>query len=144
MAQAKTGARGVPKEDIPIDYRTIDRITGPLLFVKDVADAAYGEMVEISLPDGTARLHHRRDAIVQQVEQALGELGTHGLETHGVGTHHQHGADDFRFLRSGLELVQGVFRRARDIIQRGQSPRIAGQPFHQHREHGGSVQVRIV
>jgi V/A-type H+/Na+-transporting ATPase subunit B len=71
MAQAKTGARGVPKEDVPIDYRTIDRITGPLLFVKDVANAAYGEMVEISLPDGTRRqgqvLDSRKGLAIVQV-----------------------------------------------------------------------------
>jgi V/A-type H+-transporting ATPase subunit B len=71
MAQAKTGARGVPKADVPIDYRTIDRITGPLLFVKDVANAAYGEMVEISLPDGTRRqgqvLDSRKGLAIVQV-----------------------------------------------------------------------------
>jgi V/A-type H+/Na+-transporting ATPase subunit B len=71
MAQAKSGGKGVPKEDVPIDYRTIDRITGPLLFVKDVANAAYGEMVEISLPDGTRRqgqvLDSRKGLAIVQV-----------------------------------------------------------------------------
>ena len=71
MAQAKTSGKGVPKEDVPIDYRTIDRITGPLLFVKDVANAAYGEMVEISLPDGTRRqgqvLDSRKGLAIVQV-----------------------------------------------------------------------------
>ncbi len=71
MAQSKPSGRGVPKEDVPIDYRTIDRITGPLLFVKDVANAAYGEMVEISLPDGTRRqgqvLDSRKGLAIVQV-----------------------------------------------------------------------------
>ncbi|MCI4368285.1 MAG: V-type ATP synthase subunit B [Thermoplasmata archaeon] len=40
---------------VPVDYRTIDRVTGPLLFVREVANAAYGEIVEIQQPDGTRR-----------------------------------------------------------------------------------------
>jgi V/A-type H+-transporting ATPase subunit B len=71
MAQAKAAPKGTPKSDVPIDYRTIDRITGPLLFVKDVLNAAYGEIVEISLPDGTRRqgqvLDSRRGLAIVQV-----------------------------------------------------------------------------
>ena len=40
---------------IPVDYRTVDRVTGPLLFVRDVANAAYGEIVEIEVPGGGRR-----------------------------------------------------------------------------------------
>ena len=71
MAQAKAAAKSTPKSDVPVDYRTIDRITGPLLFVKDVLNAAYGEIVEISLPDGTRRrgqvLDSRRGLAIVQV-----------------------------------------------------------------------------
>ena len=45
MATAKSSGRSSDAPDVPIDYRTIDRITGPLLFVRDVEKAAYGEMV---------------------------------------------------------------------------------------------------
>src|SRR5579862_6853047 len=71
MATAKSAPKGTPKPDVPVDYRTIDRITGPLLFVKDVANAAYGEIVEISLPDGTRRqgqvLDSRKGLAIVQV-----------------------------------------------------------------------------
>ena len=56
---------------VPLDYRTIDRVSGPLLFVRDVQNAAYGEIVEISLPDGSRRqgqvLDSRRGLAIVQV-----------------------------------------------------------------------------
>lgn len=56
---------------VPIDYRTVDRVTGPLLFVKDVANAAYGEIVEIEIPGGERRqgqvLDSRRGLAIVQV-----------------------------------------------------------------------------
>lgn len=62
---------------VPLEYRTIERIAGPLLFVEGVANAAYGEIVEITLPDGTSRkgqvLESRRGlAIVQVFGPTLG------------------------------------------------------------------------
>ncbi|HEY6237688.1 MAG TPA: V-type ATP synthase subunit B, partial [Thermoplasmata archaeon] len=68
---AKSAPKGDRASKVPIDYRTIDRVTGPLLFVRDVASAAYGEMVEISLPDGTRRqgqvLDSRKGLAIVQV-----------------------------------------------------------------------------
>ena len=68
---AKSGSKSVPESDVPVDYRTIDRIAGPLLFVRDVANAAYGEIVEIALPDGTRRqgqvLDSRKGLAIVQV-----------------------------------------------------------------------------
>src|SRR5579859_7414979 len=68
---AKSSSKNVPTSDVPIDYRTIDRISGPLLFVRDVANAAYGEIVEIALPDGTRRqgqvLDSRKGLAIVQV-----------------------------------------------------------------------------
>ncbi len=56
---------------VPVDYKTIERIAGPLLFVEGVASAAYGEIVEIALPDGTLRtgqvLESRRGLAIIQV-----------------------------------------------------------------------------
>ena len=64
-------AKAPPPPEVPIDYRTIDRISGPLLFVRDIGNAAYGEMVEISLPDGSRRqgqvLDSRRGLAIVQV-----------------------------------------------------------------------------
>jgi V/A-type H+/Na+-transporting ATPase subunit B len=70
MASAKGRGSAAPPST-PVDYRTIDRISGPLLFVEDVANAAYGEIVEIGLPDGTRRqgqvLDSRRGLAIVQV-----------------------------------------------------------------------------
>src|SRR5579871_5331962 len=66
MATTKT-----PAPSVPVDYRTIDRISGPLLFVRDVENAAYGEIVEISLPNGDRRqgqvLDSRKGLAIVQV-----------------------------------------------------------------------------
>ncbi|MFI5413520.1 MAG: V-type ATP synthase subunit B [Candidatus Lutacidiplasmatales archaeon] len=68
-------AKGTTSErvsaDVPVDYRTIDRVAGPLLFVRDVANAAYGEIVEIQLPTGERRqgqvLDSRKGLAIVQV-----------------------------------------------------------------------------
>jgi V/A-type H+-transporting ATPase subunit B len=67
MAEAKpTAGSGVP-----IEYRTVERVAGPLLFVRDVANAAYGEIVEIQIPDGERRqgqvLDSRKGLAIVQV-----------------------------------------------------------------------------
>jgi V/A-type H+-transporting ATPase subunit B len=54
MAPAKAATK-TAAPDVPIEYRTIDRVSGPLLFVREVTNAAYGEIVEIGLPDGARR-----------------------------------------------------------------------------------------
>ena len=38
-----------------IDYRTVRQISGPLLFVEKVRDAAYNELVEITMENGEKR-----------------------------------------------------------------------------------------
>jgi V/A-type H+-transporting ATPase subunit B len=66
---AAKGASSSPA--VPVDYRTIDRVAGPLLFVRDVANAAYGEIVEIQLPTGERRqgqvLDSRKGLAIVQV-----------------------------------------------------------------------------
>jgi V/A-type H+-transporting ATPase subunit B len=56
---------------MPVDYRTIERIAGPLLFVEGVDNAAYGEIVDITMPDGVTRrgqiLESRRGLAIVQV-----------------------------------------------------------------------------
>jgi V/A-type H+/Na+-transporting ATPase subunit B len=74
-AKSAPVAKAAP--EVPVDYRTIDRVAGPLLFVREVADAAYGEIVEISLPNGERRqgqvLDSRKGlAIVQVFGPTLG------------------------------------------------------------------------
>jgi V/A-type H+/Na+-transporting ATPase subunit B len=75
MAQPKAVATAVARINIPVDYRTIDRVSGPLLFVREVENAAYGEIVEISLPDGSRRrgqvLDSRKGLAIVQVFGAM-------------------------------------------------------------------------
>ncbi len=68
---AAGGATPPKDRAVPIEYRTIDRVSGPLLFVRDVANAAYGEIVEIQLPNGERRqgqvLDSRKGLAIVQV-----------------------------------------------------------------------------
>ena len=38
-----------------VEYTSVNRVAGPLLFVEGVSNAAYNELVEITLPDGEKR-----------------------------------------------------------------------------------------
>ena len=64
-------ARNPPHLTVPLDYKTLERIAGPLIFVAGVDRAAYGEMVEITLPTGETRkgqiLESRRGLAIVQV-----------------------------------------------------------------------------
>ncbi len=50
-APAESGKRSL----VSTDYRTISYVTGPLVFVKNVHNVAYNEMVAIRMPDGAKR-----------------------------------------------------------------------------------------
>ena len=68
---SKESTTGRASSAVPVDYRTIDRVAGPLLFVRDIANAAYGEIVEIQLPTGERRqgqvLDSRKGLAIVQV-----------------------------------------------------------------------------
>ncbi len=68
---ARTTKASPAVADVPIDYHTIDRVTGPLLFVREIDNAAYGEIVEITLPSGERRqgqvLDSRKGLAIVQV-----------------------------------------------------------------------------
>ncbi|MGA8857683.1 MAG: HAS-barrel domain-containing protein, partial [Candidatus Bathyarchaeia archaeon] len=61
------------------EYSTVNEISGPLLFVKNVKGVGYGELVRIRTPTGEERrgqvLEVRRDLAVVQVFE-----GTSGLD----------------------------------------------------------------
>ncbi len=61
------------------EYKTIERIAGPLVFVKKVKDVAYGEVVEVILANGERRLGQvldsSEDVVVVQVFE-----GTSGMD----------------------------------------------------------------
>jgi V/A-type H+-transporting ATPase subunit B len=66
----------------PIDYGSIDRVTGPLIVVRGVEGVGYDEMAEIRLPDGTVRhgvvLEVDRDLAVVQVYEGTRGIGISG------------------------------------------------------------------
>ncbi len=69
-----------PSSLVTREYRTIDYVSGPLVFVNNVKGAAYGEMVRIKLRNGEERTGQVLDiseehAIVQVFE------GTRGIDT---------------------------------------------------------------
>jgi len=60
-----------------VAYKTISKISGPLVFVEGVQNAAYGEMVEVKLPNGEKRQGQVLDsgqglAVVQVFGPTLG------------------------------------------------------------------------
>ncbi len=61
------------------EYKTIERIAGPLVFVKKVKDVAYGEVVEVILSNGERRmgqvLDSSEDIVVVQIFE-----GTSGID----------------------------------------------------------------
>jgi V/A-type H+-transporting ATPase subunit B len=68
---------------VPREYRTISRISGPLLFVEAVKDVGYSELVRVIAPDGSERRGQILEvsdkmAVVQVFE------GTSGLDVKGT------------------------------------------------------------
>lgn len=59
------------------EYKTISEVAGPLMLVKDVEEATYDELGEITLPDGSKRMCkvleiNGSDAVVQLFESSAG------------------------------------------------------------------------
>ena len=68
-----------------VSFKSLDKVAGPLIFVKGVDNASYGEMVEIKLENGERRQGQVLDtsqglAIVQVFGQTLG-INTSGTST---------------------------------------------------------------
>jgi len=80
MAENTTVAPEAPARSLlSVDYRTINYVTGPLLFVHNVHGVAYNEMVAIMMPNGARRsgqvLEVSNDIAVIQVFE-----GTQGID----------------------------------------------------------------
>ena len=84
-------------------YRTLSHIAGPLVFVDRIRDVAYGEMVEISGPDGEVRLG-----------QVLEVDGQRGVVQVFAGT-------------GGLNLVRTCVRFTGDVARLGVSLAMLGR-----------------
>ncbi len=71
------------------EYRTITDIAGPLIFVEKTEPVGFGELVNISLPDGTKKrgqvLDTSKDIVVVQVfEGTVGIDRSSGVTTSGL------------------------------------------------------------
>ncbi len=65
---------------LPVEYRTVTGLAGPLLTVESVKEVPYDSLVEIALPDGT----HRRGRVLEtDSNRAVVQVfeGTDGLDT---------------------------------------------------------------
>jgi len=100
------------------EYLTISNISGPLLVVEGVRDAAYGEVVEVTGPDGERRrgqvLDSREGMAIIQVYE-----GTTGLDT--KGTRVRFTGETVKF-GVGLELLGRIFNGRGDPIDGGPKP----------------------
>ena len=100
---------------VSTDYRTISYVTGPLVFVENVHDVSYNEMVAIRMPDGARRsgqvLEVSGDTAVIQVFE-----GTQGIDVD---------ATEVRFLEEvarisvSLDLLGRVLNGTGDPIDGG-------------------------
>jgi len=72
-----------------LEYRTVSQIAGPLLFVENVENAGYGEIVEITLPDGEKKsgqvLDTRKGMAIVQVFGPTTGLDTKGTSVKFLG-----------------------------------------------------------
>jgi V/A-type H+-transporting ATPase subunit B len=80
MAEQTATATVAAPSLLTTEYRTLNYVTGPLIFVNNVHGVAYGEMVDINLPNGSVRtgqvLEVADDIAVIQVFE-----GTQGIDT---------------------------------------------------------------
>ena len=126
-----------PRSLLSTEYRTLSYVTGPLIFVKNVHDVAYNEMVAILMPDGSERsgqvLEVSGDIAVIQVFE-----GTHGID---VDAHARPlprgGREDRRVARAARPRAQR--HRQADRRRRADHPREA--PRH-HRRADQPVHAR--
>ena len=119
------------------------------------------QLREVSLAQGAAGLHHRRDALVEQVEQHLRQLRAGRVVDHGVGAHHHHRAHDFLasdlgsraplgagVKSPGLSLLdqRAILRRQRIALEHHRFALIARaaiEPVHRN-ALGGSLEQQAV
>src|SRR5208283_5366967 len=143
-AKAPSSAPAPPA--VPVDYRTIDRVAGPLLFVRDVANAAYGEIVEIQLPSGERRqgqvLDSRKGLAIVQVfgptmgislertsVKFLGEVATLPVSDEMLGRVFMGLGEPSEFIQTGISTID-----VNNTLVRGQKLPIfsgAGLPHNQ-------------
>jgi V/A-type H+-transporting ATPase subunit B len=111
---AETGRKQTPL--YVINYRTVNYIAGPLLFVEGVRDVGFNEIVELEGPDGQLRrgqvLEVDRDRAVVQVFAGTRGLSLAGTEVRFTG--------DVARLNVSLEMLGRTFNGSGEPIDGGQ------------------------
>ncbi len=87
------------------EYRTIEEISGPLLFVKGISGVGYNEIVEVRLPDG-----EKRKGQVLDVSEGIAVVQVFGSTT-------------------GLSTDQTTVKFLGETMQLGLSPDMLGRAF---------------
>lgn len=100
------------------EYRTVTKVSGPLIIVEGVSGAAYGEVVEIITPSGEVKrgqvLDAHEDRAVVQVYE-----GTRGIDT--LQTRVRFTGETVKF-GVGVELLGRVFNGRGEPIDGGPRP----------------------
>ena len=111
-----------------VEYKTIDRVAGPLIVVSSVRNAAYGEIVRINLANGESKLGQvLESADGYAVVQVFGPTSGINVETTSVSflgeTFMTHVSDDMlgRIFNGqgkpkdgGAEMLAGAYSRAQE------------------------------
>ena len=104
MAEQTATATAEAPSLLTTEYRTLNYVTGPLIFVNNVHGVAYSEMVDINLPDGSVRtgqvLEVADDIAVIQVFE-----GTRGIDIDRTSVSFR---EEVAMIDVGLELLGRV------------------------------------
>ncbi|MFH1821955.1 MAG: V-type ATP synthase subunit B [Methanobacteriota archaeon] len=100
------------------EYLTVTDVSGPLMVVSGVSGVAYGEVVEVTQPDGKVKHGQVLDAYEDHAVVQVYE-GTHGIDT--FKTRVRFTGDTVKF-GVGLELLGRVFSGRGEPIDGGPKP----------------------
>ncbi len=100
------------------EYRTVTKVSGPLIIVEGVSGAAYGEVVEIMTPSGEVKRGQVLDAYEDRAVVQVYE-GTRGIDT--LQTRVRFTGETVKF-GVGLELLGRIFNGRGEPIDGGPRP----------------------
>ncbi|MEM2874777.1 MAG: V-type ATP synthase subunit B [Candidatus Hadarchaeales archaeon] len=101
-----------------VEYLTIGRVSGPLIFVEGVSGVSYGEMVEIFTPDGDVKHGQVLDSYTDRAVVQVYE-GTRGIDTKSTRVRFRGETAKFGV---GAELLGRIFNGRGDPIDGGPRP----------------------